>query len=375
MRPFKPRSSLSHDGTRAAAAARTEGAAPQEAPALGRRSLLGLGGLWGLGGMGSLVGLSGLLAGCATEVPRPLPTLPPRAWSSRSPAGRLLIVGGPEGRVDEPVILQRFMELSGGPQARLRFITGATNEPDNAERAYSAAMRSLGATQVQFLHLTEAADSSHPELLAELERADGVFITGGDQARLMGKLWATPAMKVLHDGFRMRGLCVAGTSAGAAALSRAMIAQGPAVVVPQKDAVSLDLGLNFLPQALVDQHFSQRRRLPRLLSALAMRPDLVGIGIDEDTALLLDGGRALEVIGRSSVTIVDGLDLQTNFREIEARERLEMVGVNLHVLPAGRRYRHPDAAVAGPEETGAEPPVALRAVVAKLLEPPPILVL
>jgi cyanophycinase len=266
------------------------------------------------------------------------------------------------------------MTLAGGPKARLRFITGATNEPDSAERAYTEAMRSIGAENVSFVHLTEAADSSHPDLLSELQAADGVFITGGDQGRLMAKLWSTPVMKVLHDGFRERGLCVAGTSAGAAAMSRAMIAQGPAVVVPQKDAVSLDLGLNFLPQALVDQHFSQRRRLPRLLSALAQRPDLIGVGIDEDTALLLDGGRGLEVIGRSSVTIVDGLDLQTNWKDIGARERLEMIGVNLHVVPAGRRYRHPTLG-ADPDEPGLEPPPALRAVVAKLLEPPPILVL
>lgn len=322
-----------------------------------------------------LVGAAALgVAGCASPPPRPLPTLPPRTWSGRSPAGRLLIVGGPEGRVDESEILRRFMNLAGGPKARLRFITGATNEPDSAERAYTEAMRMVGAENVSFIHLTEAADASHPDLLADLGAADGVFITGGDQARLMAKLWSTPAMKVLHDGFRERGLCVAGTSAGAAAMSRAMIAQGPAVVVPQKDAVSLDLGLNFLPQALVDQHFSQRRRLPRLLSALAQRPDLIGVGIDEDTALLLDGGRGLEVIGRSSVTIVDGLDLQTNWKDIGPRERLEMVGVNLHVLPAGRRYRHP-ALGPDPDEPGLEPPAAMRAVVIKLLEPPPILVL
>ena len=168
---------------------------------------------------------------------------------------------------------------------------------------------------------------------------------------------------------------VAGTSAGAAAMSRAMIAQGPALIVPQKDLISLDLGLNLLPQALVDQHFSQRRRLSRLLSAVAQRPDLLGVGIDEDTALLIDAGRALEVIGRSSVTLVDGVGMQTNLRQAQPQDRLEMVGVSLHVLPSGRRYRHPDPDVAGTDAKAEDTPAPLRSVVARLLEPPPILVL
>ena len=344
-----------------------------------RRGLLKglLGGLGGLGGLGSAGGLAALggLSGCATPAPPPPPPRPLRGWSSTTTPGRLLIVGGAEDRVDERSILQRFMQLSGGPTARLRFITGATNEPAFAERVYGEAMQAIGARDVGFLHLTEAADSTHPALLSELQRAEGIFITGGDQRRLMGKLWHTPAMSALHTGYRERGLVLAGTSAGAAAMSRAMIAQGPALLVPQKEAVSLDLGLNLLPQALVDQHFSQRRRLSRLLSAVALRPDLLGIGIDEDTALLIDGGRAIEVIGRSSITLVDGVSMQTNIREVQVQERLEMIGVGLHVLPAGRRYRHPDPDIAGPETTADDPPPDLRSVVRRLLEAPPILVL
>lgn len=333
-----------------------------------------------LGGWGALGAPLGLgvtlgLGGCAAPTPPAPPPRPPRGWSSTTAPGRLLIIGGAEDRVDERSILQRFMQLSGGPTARLRFITGATNEPAFAERVYGEAMQAVGARDVGFLHLTEAADSTHPALLAELQRADGVFITGGDQRRLMGKLWHTPAMSALHSGYRERGLVLAGTSAGAAAMSRAMIAQGPALVAPQKEAVSLDLGLNLLPQALVDQHFSQRRRLSRLLSAVALRPDLLGIGIDEDTALLIDGGRAIEVLGRSSVTLVDGASMQTNMGQAQAQERLEMIGVGLHVLPSGRRYRHPDPDIAGPETQADDSPPDLRAVVRRLLEAPPILVL
>lgn len=340
-------------------------------PRPGRRQLLqGLGSaaLWGWGGFAGL----GALGGCALA-PQPAPPLRvARQLPEGAPVGRLLVIGGGEDRVDDREILRRFMELSGGAQARLRFITGATNDPKGAEQAYGAAMGGLGAQDVRFLHLAEAQDAAQPALLEELRQADGVFITGGDQARLMGKLWSTPAMQALHQAVRERGICLAGTSAGAAAMSRAMIAHGPAVVVPQKEAVSLDLGLNFLPQAMVDQHFSQRRRLSRLLSALALRPDLLGIGVDEDTALLIEIGRSVEVIGRSSVTLVDGSEMQSNAGQVQPRDRLELVGVNLHVLPTGQRYRHPWA-LSGNPAAGAQPPAALRSVVARLLEPPPIL--
>lgn len=346
--------------------------------AVRRRLLRGIGGVGSAGLWGHASAALGLVAlgGCASPPPPPAP--PPRQARSLpegAPVGRLLVIGGAQDRVDEPEILRRFMGLSGGPDAQLRFITGATNDPTGAAQAYGAAMKSLGARNVEFLHLAEAADASHPLLLAELRQAEGVFITGGDQARLMGKLWSTPAMAALHQAVRERGICLAGTSAGAAAMSRAMIAQGPAVIVPQKEVVSLDLGLNFLPQAMVDQHFSQRRRLSRLLSALALRPDLLGIGIDEDTGLLIEIGRSVEVIGRSSITLVDGSEMQSNAKQVQERDRLELIGVNLHVLPAGQRYRHPWVARGNEQEAGAEPPAALRTVVARLLEPPPILVL
>jgi cyanophycinase len=126
---------------------------------------------------------------------------------------------------------------------------------------------------------------------------------------------------------------------------------------------------------MVDQHFSQRRRLSRLLSALALRPDLLGIGVDEDTALLIEIGRSVEVIGRSSVTVVDGAGMQTNAGQVQPRDRLELLGVNLHVLPSGQRYLHPMALRADVPDAGAQPPQALRSVLARLLEPPPILVI
>jgi cyanophycinase len=121
-------------------------------------------------------------------------------------------------------------------------------------------------------------------------------------------------------------------------MSRHMIAQGAAVLRPSKDATATDIGLGFITQAVVDQHFSERRRLARLMSTLALRPDLLGVGIDEDTALVIERNHAIEVIGRGSVTVVDPTHMRSNVEEVEAEEQMELLGVELHMLPSGHRY-------------------------------------
>jgi cyanophycinase len=182
-------------------------------------------------------------------------------------------------------------------------------------------------------------DSAHAApLQTEILQADGIFMSGGDQSKLMDTLWDTPAYQSLHQSFHLHRCCIGGTSAGAAVMSRHMIAQGPSVLRPSKEAVDTDIGLGLLSQAVVDQHFSERRRLARLLSTLAMRPDLLGVGIDEDTALVIERGEAMEVIGKGTVTLVDPSQMQSNVNELDTLEQIEMLGVQLHVLPAGHRY-------------------------------------
>ena len=134
------------------------------------------------------------------------------------------------------------------------------------------------------------------------------------------------------------GGVIAGTSAGAAVMSRHMLAQGAPTPTPEKDVVSMDIGLSFMPNAIVDQHFSQRHRLSRLLSALAQRPDLLGVGIDEDTALVIEPNQSVEIVGRGAVTLVDPRHMRSNFDNADDGDKLEMLGLQLHLLPAGNRY-------------------------------------
>jgi cyanophycinase len=121
-------------------------------------------------------------------------------------------------------------------------------------------------------------------------------------------------------------------------MSRHMLAEGTPTPAPQKDTVLMDIGLSFMPNAIVDQHFSQRHRLSRLLSALAQRPDLLGVGIDEDTALIIEPNQSVEIVGRGAVTLVDPRRMRSNFDQAEDGDKLEMLGLQLHLLPAGSRY-------------------------------------
>jgi len=263
--------------------------------------------------------------------------LPP-SHSKSNVNGKLLIIGGAEDRQNERVILKKFIELSGGNQAKLKFILAASSEPSFVWSSYSNVFKNLGATNVEPIALLSREDAYNPDVVSNLLTADGIFMTGGDQSRLMAELWETPAFRAIHHVFHLNGICIAGTSAGAAVMSRQMIAQGQAPIITQKDVVSFDIGLGLVSMAIIDQHFSQRRRLTRLLSALAQRPDLLGVGIDENTGLIITVNESIEVIGDGSVTILDGREMISNYEEIEAQEKLELLGVKMHLLPSGSSY-------------------------------------
>ena len=268
-------------------------------------------------------------------------TWPFAASAQTRKRGRLVIIGGAEDRKQDRVILKKFLELSGGQDARIKFITAASGVPDIVWQSYQAVFKDLGATQCELVPMWTRDDASNPSVVAQLAEADGIFMTGGDQNRLMQCLWESPAAQAMHRAFHVNGCCIAGTSAGAAVMSRQMLAQGTATPNPEKDVVQMDIGLGFVANAIIDQHFSQRQRLGRLLSALAQRPDMLGVGIDEDTALVIERGQSIEVVGRGSVTLLDPRKMRSNFETVDAQEKLEMLGLQLHMLPAGHRYPIP----------------------------------
>lgn len=281
--------------------------------------------------------------------------------------GRLVIIGGAEDRLHDKVILRRFVELSGGPSARIRLISAASATPEWAWDTYGKAFGDLGVTDFSPIPIDDRDAANSPAVTDRILEADGLFISGGDQRRLMDLIWETEAFKALHIAFHLRGCCMGGTSAGAAVMSRHMLAQGEATKLPEKEVADLDLGLGFVSRAIIDQHFSERGRLGRLLSAMAQWPTMLGVGIDENTALVIERGAAVEVVGQGAVTVVDGRAMRTNVDLVDTRGRLEMLGLRVHLLPAGQRYS------ANPLVQRAQSmPVELREAVDLLVAPGPI---
>ena len=254
-------------------------------------------------------------------------------------AGELVIIGGAEDRLGERGILGEFVRLAGGSAARLLVVAVASDHPRETARVYLELFRRLGAREVGALDLDRRADGNDPQALRAVERATGVFFTGGMQSRITQTLGGTKLDAALHRR-RELGLVLAGTSAGAAMMSGIMIAGGaPVATAMRAGMVELEPGLGFLPGVLIDQHFEERGRLRRLLSAVAQHPHELGLGIDEDTAVVARHDHTAEVIGRNSVTVVDAGDMTyTNLGRAERHDLLAVSGVRVHVLPAGYRF-------------------------------------
>jgi cyanophycinase len=291
-------------------------------------------------------------------MPRPTPA---DAALPETPPGHLVIIGGGEDRSKDMRVLRRFVQLTHSPEPRVVVLTAASREQALIAEVYQTAFGLLGA-QPHVFEMHTRKDAADPRVIEQLLQADGVFMTGGDQRKLLSIIGGTRTAAAMHRIYRERGACIAGTSAGASAMSEHMLAEGFVDPHPQKGAVDLAAGLGFVPRAIIDQHFSQRQRLGRLLSLVAQNPYLLGVGIDEDTALVIERGGGLEVVGQGSVTLVDGREMQTDFLELYERDLIELHNVRLHLLPDGARHGMQEGAT--PDSSPMSP--ALREAVAIL---------
>lgn len=253
-----------------------------------------------------------------------------------SKRGALIIVGGGERKTGEAAILRRVVQLSGGRQAVVCVCTAASETPDETAAPYELAFRRLGARDVETLHIENRAAAREEDGLRMLARATGVFFTGGDQLRLTSMFGGSILQRVLMRLFSTRGVCVAGTSAGASAVSTTMVVGGDAEESPKMNTIRMAPGLGLLPGVVVDQHFAQRGRIGRLLSALAQNPGPLGVGLDEDTAVEVDPSGMFRVLGSQTATLLDARGATfTNASESAPDQPLAFGGVRLYVLPSG----------------------------------------
>jgi cyanophycinase len=257
--------------------------------------------------------------------------------SRRPVTGRLIIIGGHEDRENDRLILRQVADCARG--GRVVVCTVASDVPQELWKTYERAFRELGCSEVVHLDIERRADLLVDPPLHLLEGADAFFFTGGGQLKITTRFAGTRLCAAVEEFYRNGGT-VAGTSAGAAAMSDTMLVTGPSRE-SHKIGESLQMapGLGFIRDVIVDQHFAERGRIGRLLGAVAQNPRFIGMGIDEDTAVIVEREERFTVIGAGAVYIADAEDATyTNVAEEEERRALSLFNVRLHVLSQGDSY-------------------------------------
>ncbi len=261
--------------------------------------------------------------------------------------GWIVPIGGAEEKEHDPRILKRFVRLCGGTEADIVVIPTASRMEDTGPR-YEKIFSELGAARVASLNFATRADGEREDWLERIAYATGVFFTGGNQLRLSTILGGTRAAKMIRQT-NAAGVTVGGTSAGASILSEHMIAFGSEGSSPRADSVRLAPGLGLTNRFIIDQHFRQRDRLGRLVSALAYNPFPVGIGLDEDTAAFIGPDNTLEVEGSGAVTVVDADSAEfSSMAQADESDPVCLIGLRVHVLVRGATFNlHTRRASAG----------------------------
>ena len=251
--------------------------------------------------------------------------------------GWIVPVGGAEEKEGRAEILRRFLSLCGGDDARIAIIPTAS-QLESTGRRYESIFKELGAREAISLSYKSREDAEREDWLETLERSSGVFLTGGNQLRISTVLGGTPVAKTIRR-MNARGITVGGTSAGAAILSEHMIAYGSEGATPRAGMSTLAPGLGMTNRVVIDQHFRQRDRLGRLLTALAYNPFAVGLGLDEDTAAFIDPDDIIHVVGAGAITIVDVSALEhSSIASAEVGDPVCMTNVRIHLLPSGGTF-------------------------------------
>ena len=258
---------------------------------------------------------------------------PESVGSSR---GTFVAVGGAEDKRDDMRILRRALAHVPGQARRIEVIPTASREPELAAAPYLPAFRALGASHVHVLDIRARDQAAWPAAVERIRDADLVYMTGGDQALLAATLAGTPVVAAMHEKLREGGV-IAGTSAGAAALSATMIAQGSATL--RKGSTLLAEGLGLLPDVILDTHFTERGRFGRLIEAVATHPGLLGVGIGENTAIVVRDGEA-EVIGAGNVVVMDAREMRgSNVHQADHDKPIHAERLILHTYAEGGKFR------------------------------------
>lgn len=252
--------------------------------------------------------------------------------------GNLIIIGGAEDKIGRKKILEKVCNCLNKKNDTLLVVTVATLYPEEAAQKYKKVFTDLGVSNIEILDISIRNDSFKKSNIDLIEKSKLIFFTGGDQLRITSLIGGTPISEALKKS-ASSGKYIVGTSAGASVMSDTMIVEGDDEESPRKCTLKMSPGMGFIENVIIDQHFAQRGRIGRLLTGIAQNPDVLGIGIDENTAIIVNKNGILEVIGEGAVYIIDGSTISySNVSEQNCDEVLSMYNVKLHILKEKNRF-------------------------------------
>lgn len=270
------------------------------------------------------------------------------------PKGKLIAIGGAEdkGTISDKEdfhrnnlnffelgILRRIMEESGGPLSRIEVITTASMIPFEVGDNYLNAFGQIGCTNIGLMHIRNRADTNDPEFIQRIKECNAVMFSGGNQLRLSVTDGGTEFLSIIKRRYQEENFVVAGTSAGAMAMSSTMIYEGNAARAHLKGEVKMTTGLGFISTAIIDSHFEKRGRFGRLAQAVACNPSCIGIGLGEDTGMIITEGNKMEAIGSGCVIIIDGHDVSfSNIADIPDGNPFSLENLKVHICEKGNGY-------------------------------------
>jgi cyanophycinase len=261
----------------------------------------------------------------------------------------IMVIGGAEDKVNGCGILTAFFESAGGKLATIGIIPCASQEQAVLGDRYCQIFQGMGVQQVQVLDIRLPKECDEERWLNVVSSCTGIFVTGGDQQRLCDLIGGGKFIESIKERIQLGKLVLAGTSAGAAMMGEKMISGGSSGEFPNRSLVDLTDGLGFIPELVVDQHFHNRNRMARLMSAIAAYPDKLGIGIDEDTCAAFSEDGTFEVLGKGTITVIDPRGLtHTNYLEAGETAPISLHTLTLHVLRQGDRYHYQHRSVLPP---------------------------
>lgn len=256
------------------------------------------------------------------------------------PKGILIAIGGHEDKEGRKSILSRVIDETGKNDPIIEIVTVATNLPKEVSDDYFFAFDELRISELGEIYIDKRDQTSDKDLLRKIERSDAVFFSGGNQLKLTTLLGGTQFLELLKDKYyNQRDFVIAGTSAGAAAMSNTMIVSGSSQDSLIKGELQLNNGLDFIKDLFIDTHFTERGRLGRLIQTIACNPAVLGLGLGEDTGAVIYNGNEIEIIGSGLAVIADGLTIKyTDLTEIEDGEPITVEGISIHVLAKGKIF-------------------------------------